>query len=272
MTESKTLWKPEPPRPEFTHRLRRACEVKEMTQAQVARKSGLEESALSHFATGRRKPSFDNLRKLADALDVSADYLLGRVDNLSESAICVRCGGPAAEARKGHADPTCYGCLPGPAPTPDTVEPGKRPTIDDLEDILNGNAHVPMEILPSGEIRAKRAEVRDPIWEAAYAAAYVGLTFKQPLGTGSFPPRLAEAAAATADEALAHVPRPSAPAEVQATVDTQDRLRQLEALAERVLSVSNSHEDGCVCGCASLDAALVRAGYAPRRAPAPGHY
>ena len=46
-------------------------------------------SAISHFETGGRKPSFDNLRKLADALSVSTDYLLGRVvemDAVSSSA------------------------------------------------------------------------------------------------------------------------------------------------------------------------------------------
>jgi transcriptional regulator with XRE-family HTH domain len=31
----------------------------------------------AHFEAGRRKPSFDNVRALAKALKVSADYLLG---------------------------------------------------------------------------------------------------------------------------------------------------------------------------------------------------
>jgi len=39
-------------------------------------------STISHFETGTRKPSFDNLRRLADALDVTTDYLLGRVKEL----------------------------------------------------------------------------------------------------------------------------------------------------------------------------------------------
>ena len=36
---------------------------------------------------GSRKPSFDNLRKLGTALEVSTDYLLGRVDNLEDSNV-----------------------------------------------------------------------------------------------------------------------------------------------------------------------------------------
>ena len=40
----------------------------------------MQPAAISHFETGQRSPSFENLRKLADALNVSVDYLLGRID------------------------------------------------------------------------------------------------------------------------------------------------------------------------------------------------
>lgn len=50
-----------------------------MSQADLAQRTGLRTSAVSQFETGARKPSFDNLRRLADALDVTTDYLLGRV-------------------------------------------------------------------------------------------------------------------------------------------------------------------------------------------------
>ena len=49
-----------------------------VTQAELAKLAGLQESWISHFEVGRRKPSVGNLLKLSDALDVSADYLLGR--------------------------------------------------------------------------------------------------------------------------------------------------------------------------------------------------
>jgi transcriptional regulator with XRE-family HTH domain len=38
-------------------------------------------SSIAHFETGTRKPSFDTLRRLANALVVTTDYLLGRVDS-----------------------------------------------------------------------------------------------------------------------------------------------------------------------------------------------
>ncbi|KTD31831.1 helix-turn-helix domain-containing protein [Legionella israelensis] len=42
-------------------------------------------TSISHFENveGSRKPSFKNLRQLAEALDVTTDYLLGRTDNPS---------------------------------------------------------------------------------------------------------------------------------------------------------------------------------------------
>ena len=38
-------------------------------------------SSIAHFEAGSRKPSFDTLRRLATALEVTTDYLLGRVDD-----------------------------------------------------------------------------------------------------------------------------------------------------------------------------------------------
>ena len=51
-----------------------------MSQSQLATKAGMPTSSIAHFETGGRKPSFDNLRRLANALVVTTDYLLGRVE------------------------------------------------------------------------------------------------------------------------------------------------------------------------------------------------
>lgn len=63
----------------FPGRLRAAREKRGLNQGELASRAGLQASAISHFETGTRKPSFDNLRRLADALEVTTDYLLGRV-------------------------------------------------------------------------------------------------------------------------------------------------------------------------------------------------
>lgn len=64
--------------PSFAERLKAAREAKKMSQAGLAKASGLQPSHVSHFETGRRAPSAENLRGLADALGVTTDYLLGR--------------------------------------------------------------------------------------------------------------------------------------------------------------------------------------------------
>ena len=68
-----------------------------MSQSDLAAKSGLQPSAISHFETGNRSPSFDNLKKLADALTVTTDYLLGRVEDHGAS-------GPDAGSLFRHAE------------------------------------------------------------------------------------------------------------------------------------------------------------------------
>ena len=65
----------------FKDRLRAARDgLRGMSQAELARVTGLPPSSIAHFEGGTRKPSFDNLRKLATALNVTTDYLLGRVE------------------------------------------------------------------------------------------------------------------------------------------------------------------------------------------------
>lgn len=64
----------------FSKRLKETRELRRLNQEQLAVKAGLPSTAISHFESEARKPSFDNLRKLADALEVSIDYLMGRTD------------------------------------------------------------------------------------------------------------------------------------------------------------------------------------------------
>lgn len=67
----------------FPARLREAREARQLSQGDLAKRAALQVSAISHFETGGRKPSFDNLKKLAEALNVSTDYLLGRVSKMN---------------------------------------------------------------------------------------------------------------------------------------------------------------------------------------------
>lgn len=64
----------------FRERLRKARELRDWNQAQLGEKACMPASSIAHFETGTRKPSFESLRRLANALVVTTDYLLGRVD------------------------------------------------------------------------------------------------------------------------------------------------------------------------------------------------
>ena len=63
---------------DFNIILKKCREERNLSQTALAEKTGLQPSAISHFEANSRKPSFDNLRKLADALNVTTDYLLNR--------------------------------------------------------------------------------------------------------------------------------------------------------------------------------------------------
>jgi len=73
----------------FRERLRNAREFRGFSQGELAKRAGLQASAVSHFETGTRKPSFDNLKRLADTLRVTTDYLLGRTDQMEASTSTV---------------------------------------------------------------------------------------------------------------------------------------------------------------------------------------
>src|SRR6266403_349668 len=65
----------------FQERLKAARDLRKWSQGDLAAAAGMPPSSIAHFETGSRKPSFDTLRRLANALEVTTDYLLGRVDD-----------------------------------------------------------------------------------------------------------------------------------------------------------------------------------------------
>lgn len=69
------------PKEIFRERLRKARDLRDWSQGDLGEKAGMPPSSIAHFEAGSRKPSFDTLRRLANALEVTTDYLLGRVDD-----------------------------------------------------------------------------------------------------------------------------------------------------------------------------------------------
>ena len=70
-----------------------------LSQTDLAAKTGLQQVAISFFETGRRSPSLGNLRRLADALEVTTDYLMGRSD-FAEAPMGMVSGSSSSEGEK----------------------------------------------------------------------------------------------------------------------------------------------------------------------------
>jgi transcriptional regulator with XRE-family HTH domain len=64
--------------PNFGENLQSLREVRRLTQAELGARAGIAAASISHFETGQRTPSLDSLVKLADALNISVDVLIGR--------------------------------------------------------------------------------------------------------------------------------------------------------------------------------------------------
>lgn len=60
------------------NRIREARKAKSLIMKELAQKIGVTESTISMYETGKREPDLKTLVRIADVLDVSTDYLLGR--------------------------------------------------------------------------------------------------------------------------------------------------------------------------------------------------
>jgi len=65
---------------DFARRLHDVREQRGLTQTQLGQRAGMAPAAISHFETAQRVPSLESFARLVDALEVSADLLLGRGD------------------------------------------------------------------------------------------------------------------------------------------------------------------------------------------------
>lgn len=74
----------------FAERLAEVRQLRRLNQSELARKAGLQPSAIAHFEGKRRKPSFANILALANALGVSSDYLIGNADNIEGATTAFR--------------------------------------------------------------------------------------------------------------------------------------------------------------------------------------
>lgn len=65
---------------EFAERLKTLRKQVKLTQAQIAEKLNISQQAYASWERGVKKPTQDNLVKIAQVLNVSIDYLVGNSD------------------------------------------------------------------------------------------------------------------------------------------------------------------------------------------------
>ena len=66
----------------FTEILKDFLAENNLTQKEFANKIGAKQSQVSEWLKGKCKPSYDILKSIALAFNISADYLLGITDNI----------------------------------------------------------------------------------------------------------------------------------------------------------------------------------------------
>ena len=69
----------------FSERLKKARKAKKMTQEQLATLIMVERSSVGKYESANVIPSSEVLKRIADELDVSVDYLLGRTNVMTSS-------------------------------------------------------------------------------------------------------------------------------------------------------------------------------------------
>ena len=65
---------------DFPARLREVRKQRKMTQEQLGKRVDVTKVSISCYENGSRTPDVETLEKIADALDVSVDYLLCRTE------------------------------------------------------------------------------------------------------------------------------------------------------------------------------------------------
>lgn len=66
---------------DYRERMRELREDRDLTQAQVAKIINKSQQGYNHIETGRAELKIDDLIKLCDFYDVTADYFIGRKEN-----------------------------------------------------------------------------------------------------------------------------------------------------------------------------------------------
>lgn len=65
----------------FTEIFVKFIQAKGITPYRIAKETGISQGLMNEYKSGKKLPTLQNITKIADYLDCSVDYLLGRTDN-----------------------------------------------------------------------------------------------------------------------------------------------------------------------------------------------
>ncbi|ESR10140.1 XRE family transcriptional regulator [Streptococcus iniae] len=71
----------------FGENLKLMRKTKSLTQVEMSKKLNVTQGAYAKWENGRTEPTLEMLVRIADSLDVTVDYLLGRSDNFSNTIV-----------------------------------------------------------------------------------------------------------------------------------------------------------------------------------------
>ncbi len=65
----------------FTEKFVEVLQKRNITPYRIAKETGISQGLMAEYKNGVKLPTINNLVKIADYLDCSIDYLLGRTEN-----------------------------------------------------------------------------------------------------------------------------------------------------------------------------------------------
>lgn len=65
----------------FTNIFIDLLQKKGITAYRIAKETGISQGLMNEYKSGKKQPTLQNITKIANYLDCSVDYLLGRTDN-----------------------------------------------------------------------------------------------------------------------------------------------------------------------------------------------
>lgn len=71
----------------FPYRLKQLRENADLTQDELAKKLNLTQSTIAYYESGRKMPTLENTKAIAELFDTSLDYLLGLSENQNKETI-----------------------------------------------------------------------------------------------------------------------------------------------------------------------------------------